>query len=119
MATMMIQSVADVAEARNRLRKVILGEKWSPTMAARGVAALATLGELILGSQATGRVDLVIAPRHGKPGIELSSKIPVKDKESLSLDLVRSQLTRAVDSLEIEEHDDHLYITIFLWANSV
>ena len=87
-------------------------------MAARGVAALATLAELILSSQAIGRVDLVIAPFHGKPGIELSSKIPVNDKGSLSLDLVRSQLTRAVDSLEIEEHDDHFYITTFLWADN-
>lgn len=117
MSTLTVQSTWDVAKARNMLRQVILGQKWSPTLCARAVAVFATFGELILGSRNTGTFEILIVPRKNKPGVELNCIIAQHGADTLPLETVQSQLKRAGDVVEIHQDNNQVAITVYLWRD--
>jgi hypothetical protein len=111
MATIVINSVTDLASARNLLRKEILDQNWSPQLCVRAVAALTSLGELILRAHITGTVETEIAAQKNK-GVWLRSSIS-KDAAT-EFNATRSQLERAVDTIEVEDKDNQLHITLYI-----
>lgn len=117
MSTLTIQGAPDIAKGRNLLRQLILGQRWSPTLCARAVAAFGVLGELIVGSNETGTLDILIVPLGGKPGVELKCNISLRGAEQLPIETMHSLLTRAADVVDIRECGDQLAITAYLWRD--
>jgi hypothetical protein len=111
MATIIINSVTDLANARNLLRKEILDQNWSPQLCVRAVAALTSLGELMLRAHITGTVETEIAAQKSK-GVWLKSNI--SKEATIEFNATRSQLERAVDTIEVEDKENQLHITLFI-----
>ena len=114
---MMIQSTWDIATARNVCRKVILGQKLSPTLCGRAVAVVAVLGELILLSQMRGSLDVREIPQQGKRGIEIRCSLVLVSEPTPSLETTRSQLERVVDALHVHVQDNLLEISAHIWPS--
>jgi len=112
MSTIIITSVAELAHARNALRAQILAQDWPPVLCVRAVGALTTLGELILKLHITGNLETAIRPE--RKGVEIKGVFPKNAAEEFAL--VRKQLDRAVDTIEVQDKDNQLHIDIFVRA---
>ncbi len=117
MSTLTIQGSSDIAKGRNLLRQLILGQRWSPTLCARAVAAFGVLGELIIGSCQKGSLEILIVPRDGKPGVQLQCHLPRVGSEPLPIETMQNLLERAADMVDIHEHNDQLAIVAYLWRD--
>jgi hypothetical protein len=113
---MIIQTTSDVAKARNVCRVMILSQRLSPLLCARGVAAITSLGELILHASLKANLEVRIIPLQGKQGVELRCFIPFQEDKPLAMDTVQSQLARAVDNIDIYNHDKQIVIVSHLWS---
>ncbi|HLY27692.1 MAG TPA: hypothetical protein VKQ72_15210 [Aggregatilineales bacterium] len=113
---MRIQRNSDIAKARNVCRTMILSQRLPLALCARGVAAITSLGELILLSSLTGTLEVRIIPQNGKQGVELRCIIPLNGGQPLTMDTTQGQLARAVDSLDIYNNDQQIVIVSHLWA---
>lgn len=111
MATIVITSTADLGNARNLLRKEILAQEWSPQLCVRAVAALTSLGELILRSHITGTIETEIVVQKDK-GVWLKSTI--SKEASAEFKATRSQLERAVDTIQVEDKENQLHIALYI-----
>jgi hypothetical protein len=113
---MLIQNRSDIAKARNVCRIMILSQRLPPALCVRGVAVITSLGELILVSSLKANLEVRVIPQNGKQGVELRCFIALTEDKPLVTDTAQSQLARAVDTLEIYNHDQQLVIVSRLWA---
>jgi hypothetical protein len=118
MTTLAIHTPSDIADARTQLRNIILAEKWSPTMCLRAVAALTSVCELMFNAGIAGNVDVELVVRQGRCGVRLSGCLSLKVGQTISLDKVSHQLTRAVDAVELTQNDNQIHLVVYLWSDN-
>ena len=112
--TLGIKTPQDIPDARNQLRKAVLGEKRSPTACARAIAVLVAVGEFILDCRTIATVEVNIPSQEVQHAIEIKTNIPLQNGQAISVDLIRSQLARAVDNAEIVLVGNQVQITVHL-----
>jgi hypothetical protein len=116
MAVLTLQNINDIARTRNMMRKLLIAQKCSPTLATRSWLAVTVITETFL---ATGNsifldvgVKVQIEPRRV---VELCCEIGVSGEQHHSLVDVENMLTRAVDVVKISNKQRQVHIEMQLW----
>ena len=117
MSTMTIRNTGDVERSRNIVRRLIMGQKWSPTICARAIATLTTLAELMLESPEGGELDVSVAPHYANRGVEFQCDVALSGIQEGELDEARDQLEQVVSELHMQQQTNCVRIVARVWLS--
>ena len=115
-----IQSMVEVARARNVIRKVAQEHHWDPLFRARMSATVTTLAEMAL-FQRHNNVDSMviyfdIVVMDDQEGVVFFCDVNTAGCDQIHYSLAHSQLNRSCDEVKIDKKEDIHHIMVRLWA---